>query len=171
MVLLLAEVSMNGQPHSSARAWPSLDDTSRSLSRSTLFPTRITGTFSYLRTDTDPQVRKTDAEELYGSNQWVFVLLHLCRTYSLKRQAITLPELGISTCLVLQKVLGFSHHWIKPLLLMQLFNYPFTLLKYPSISYTRLSFRGSRGGVACPSWHWERGKVHPEHPINQRADT
>ncbi|TNN80295.1 hypothetical protein EYF80_009319 [Liparis tanakae] len=38
---------MNGQFHSSASAFPSADDTSRSPSRSTLFPTRIIGTLSY----------------------------------------------------------------------------------------------------------------------------
>lgn len=48
MVLLLAEVSMKGQPQSSASAWPSLGDTSRSSSRSTLFPTSTTGTCWYL---------------------------------------------------------------------------------------------------------------------------
>ncbi|TNN54510.1 hypothetical protein EYF80_035285 [Liparis tanakae] len=64
MVLLLAEVSMKGQPHSSASAWPSLDDTSRSPSRSTLLPTRITGTFSYLRTDTEPRLLKEGAISL-----------------------------------------------------------------------------------------------------------
>lgn len=49
MVLLLADVSMKGQPQSSASAWPSLGDTSLSSSRSTLLPTRTTGTCWYLQ--------------------------------------------------------------------------------------------------------------------------
>lgn len=48
MVLLLADVSMKGQPQSSANAWPSLGDTSLSSSRSTLLPTSTTGTCWYL---------------------------------------------------------------------------------------------------------------------------
>ena len=48
MVLLLADVSMKGQPQSSASAWPSLGDTSLSSSRSTLLPTSTTGTCWYL---------------------------------------------------------------------------------------------------------------------------
>ncbi|TNN70310.1 hypothetical protein EYF80_019524 [Liparis tanakae] len=50
MVLLLADVSMKGQPQSSASAWPSLGDTSLSSSRSTLLPTSTTGTCWYLET-------------------------------------------------------------------------------------------------------------------------